>query len=72
MKNCTKCKHAEWGKTQAGRLHPSGDGWCKKEIQIPQLPSSMYWLAKPCFSSGHINRRKDLKDHCVYYIEVGK
>lgn len=69
MKNCTHCKHAEWLRTAAGKLHPSGDGRCRYPWKMPALPASMYWIGgrsdSPC--GGHINRRKELKDHCVYY-----
>jgi len=71
MKNCTDCKHADWKKTAAGKLHPSGDGKCKMAFvyTLPPLPASMYWHTtnepKPC--GGFINRRSDLKDHCTYY-----
>lgn len=36
MKNCTNCKHAQWNKTAAGRLHPSGDGRCGYPVQLPE------------------------------------
>jgi hypothetical protein len=33
------------------------------------LPQAFYWIGRshphPC--GGHINRREELKDHCVYY-----
>jgi hypothetical protein len=72
MKNCTKCIHAKWNKTDAGRLHPSGEGQCTKEVKIPALPAAMYWTSSPSVSYGFISRRKDLKDHCVYYSDVVK
>lgn len=69
MKNCTECKYAEWNVTATGRLHPSGDGWCKYPFKAPELPQAFYWICRgdpqPC--GGHINRRQELKDHCVYY-----
>ena len=70
MKNCTGCKYAIWEKTKTGRLHPSGDGRCKYPYKLPKLPASMYWLY--CLDrpeGGYINRRIDLKEHCVYYEE---
>lgn len=71
MKNCTHCKHAVWQKTAAGRLHPSGAGKCGYEVKMPKLPASMWWTgvfgkkAKPF--GGHINRHKDLPDHCAFF-----
>lgn len=71
MKNCTNCKHAQWNKTAAGRLHPSGDGRCGYQVQLPKLPASMWWTdvfgkkAKPF--GGYINRRKDLPEHCAFF-----
>lgn len=72
MKDCTKCKHADWFRTNSGRLHPSGDGRCKKEVKIPKLPASMKWgygsyASDPSPMGGQINRREYLKEHCVYY-----
>jgi len=67
MKMCKDCKHADWLRTKAGRLHPSGDGRCKYDYKIPPLPQSMYWIHMPHTCGGYINRRKELKDHCVYW-----
>ena len=71
MKNCTGCKFAKWNKTDAGRLHPSGNGQCVYEYKIPALPASMYWIGYHSPLGGFINRRKELKDHCPYK-ETGK
>jgi len=67
MKNCTECKHAKWDRCKNGNLHPSGDGKCNYPYKIPTLPQSMYWVIeqRPC--GRHINRNKELKDHCVYW-----
>jgi hypothetical protein len=71
MKKCTNCKYAEWEKTSAGKLHPSGNGKCKYPLRIPALPQSMYWIGKsspvPC--GGYISRKKELNDHCVYFVQ---
>lgn len=67
MKNCTHCIHAAWERTKTGKLHPSGDGRCTKTVQVPQLPQALYWLGEPKPCGGHINRRSELKDHCVYF-----
>lgn len=68
MKNCTHCKHADWQRTAAGKLHPSGDGRCMVGYRLPPLPASMYWLTPPYVMGGHINRRKDLEEHCTYFV----
>lgn len=67
MINCTHCIHAQWKKTVPGRLHPSGDGMCKYPYKLPPLPQSMYWISGGVPLGGFINRRRDLKDHCVYF-----
>lgn len=71
MKNCTNCKHAQWDKTAAGRLHPSGEGRCGYQVQLPKLPASMWWprplSGAPKPSGGRINRHKDLPDHCAFF-----
>jgi hypothetical protein len=69
MKNCLHCKHADWVKTKAGKLHPTGNGKCAYPWKMPPLPASMYWMGQndtiPC--GGWINRKTELKDHCTYY-----
>lgn len=67
MKNCTHCTHANWKRTSAGRLHPSGDGRCTKEIRIPDLPAAFYWINPPVPSGGPINRRQDHERHCPHF-----
>lgn len=68
MKNCTDCKYAEWHRTAVGKLHPDGDGYCEYPFSLPKLPAAMYWVTLPRPSGGSINRRRDLKDHCVYFV----
>ena len=71
MKNCLNCKHADWKRTDAGKLHPSGDGRCKYPWKIPQLPASMYWIGRaPQPNGGCISRKNDLQDHCTYWERV--
>lgn len=71
MKNCKDCKHADWKKTKAGRLHPSGDGQCRIIYKIMPLPQSMYWVGgEPSPYGGHINRKENFKDHCIYYEQA--
>ena len=69
MKNCTDCKHALWDKTETGRLHPKGEGWCKYPYKVPALPQAFYWMYRgsPEPLGGHISRRTELQDHCTYY-----
>ena len=69
MKDCTNCKHAEWHKTTAGKLHPSGEGKCTYKYSVPKLPASMFWMGMrpPEPYGGGITRRKQLSDHCVYF-----
>jgi hypothetical protein len=67
VKNCKGCKYAEWKKTTAGRLHPSGEGQCKFPWKIPPLPGAFYWFGPVSPSGGWIERKSDLKDHCPYY-----
>ncbi|HHT9146506.1 MAG TPA: hypothetical protein ACFYD4_12685 [Candidatus Wunengus sp. YC61] len=73
MKNCNDCKNAVWQKTEKGRLHPSGEGRCNYDYKIPQLPESFYWIiSSPRPSGGQINRREELKGHCVYWGDNDK
>ena len=74
MKNCEGCKWAEWSKTKAGKLHPSGVGKCTFPYSLPELPASMYWLgdSEPVPYGGRINRRKPHEAHCVYYLRADK
>ena len=74
MKNCMHCKHAEWHKTVAGKLHPSGKGKCTYPWKSPILPASMYWIVRsaPVPSGGYISRREELKEHCAYFERVKK
>jgi len=69
MKNCTRCKYAEWDKTKAGKLHPSGEGQCKYPWTMPQLPGSKYWIGRnpPEPFGGHISRKVEFKEHCPYF-----
>lgn len=69
MKNCTDCAHAAWKKTDAGRLHPSGDGRSTYELQMPAIPASKAWFMgrRPELTYGFINRRRDLDRDCPCY-----
>ena len=70
MKNCTQCVHADWQRTAQGRMHPSGDGRCTKEVKLPPLPASKYFISPPTAYGGSINRRKELGTHCTYYTRA--
>jgi hypothetical protein len=69
MLSCLGCQYAEWQKTKTGKLHPSGDGKCKFEYKLPQLPAAFYFIGisypSPC--GGYINRKKQNKNHCPYW-----
>lgn len=69
MKSCVNCKYAEWERTKAGKLHPSGEGVCKYPWKCPPLPASMYWLwiREPTPCGGSISRKNELKDDCPYF-----
>ena len=69
MKNCLHCKYANWKRNAAGNLHPSGDGACDFPYKVPPLPASMYWIGFTNLSpsGGYINRKKELKQDCIYY-----
>lgn len=72
MKNCAGCKHVEWVRTAAGKLHPSGDGLCGYPYKLPPLPAAKHWLGSraPTPLGGAVNRRKELNDHCVYWSKA--
>ena len=71
MKSCLHCKYADWRRTEAGKLHPSGDGHCTYEWLMPPLPQSMHWLGKAPTRpyGGLISRKTELPDHCAYWAE---
>ncbi len=64
--NCEGCKFADWERTTTGRLHPSGDGQCRYNYKLPQLPGSMFWPhdREPEPLGGRINRREKLWHPC--------
>ena len=68
---CTDCKFADWKKTAAGRLHPSGDGRCKWELPTVRLPVSQYFIGgKQRSYGGHISRKDDW-EQCPQYQREG-
>lgn len=77
MPDCTTCAYAEWDRTKAGRLHPSGDGRCtwdgwKKWV----LPKAFYYVTygwmkvAPEPSGGCINRKNPCSDCPCYQPHV--
>ena len=72
MKTCNGCKYAEWKLTGIGHLHPSGDGKCTYEWKLPPLPQSMAWVGfgPPNPYMVTISRKRDLPDHCAYFVRV--
>ena len=72
MKSCKGCKYADWERTKAGRLHPTGGGTCIFYVKMPALPNSMYWLlgAGPSFYGGSINRYQEFKTDCPCWMPL--
>jgi hypothetical protein len=61
MSNCTECKFAEWARTAAGRLHPSGEGRCQWKYEPKPIAAAYSWQgwetgATPQPYGGFINR----------------
>lgn len=62
-KDCLDCIYSKWDYTEAGRLHPSGDGKCTWEFPEIKLPLAFYYLHTtssrqlPRPSGGHISRK---------------
>jgi hypothetical protein len=69
MKTCTDCKYAEWKRTAAGKLHPSGDGQCRYPWKMPELPVAFHWMGSggPKPFGGRIYRKRENKEHCAYW-----
>lgn len=67
MQSCSDCKHANWKRTEGGRLHPSGDGRCGYPWKLPPLPACMYFIGAPTPCGGYINRKHSLKEPCAYH-----
>lgn len=74
---CLTCKYAEWNRTKAGRIHPSGDGWCRAPIPDFQIPAAFHWrgdhLGYKPYSGGQIERRPMWMVHaeCSFHEEAG-
>ena len=61
---CLDCKFAEWKRTKTGALHPSVDGRCKWEYNVPVISAACRWntwMAVPPWPSRiSINRREPI------------
>lgn len=68
---CLECKYAEWLKDSRGHLHRSGEGHCRYEYKIPQLPACRYWGAlhggPPSPNGGYLDRHRDAHQKCPYF-----
>ena len=69
MKDCTKCKHAEWARKKNGHLHNDGFGQCTWKFVVKSLPPCMYWTIPGMVTGGYISRHTELTKHCAYYEE---
>lgn len=58
---CKDCKFADWDRTKAGRMHPSGLGRCTYTWVAPPLPKVMYFTTKPHPVGGLLDR-EDMTD----------
>jgi len=64
MSNCTECKFAEWKRTAAGRLHPSGEGRCRWKYEPKPIAAAYSWPgfhrgSSPIPHGGFIHRRDE-------------
>ena len=63
MSTCLDCKFADWNRTAAGRLHPSGEGHCRHVWVAPPISAAFTWgygnsYAAPRPNWGQINRKR--------------
>lgn len=71
MKLCDKCKHAQWDRTEAGRLHPGKQGKCTFPWKMPDLPQAFYFPGgDPSPAGGFILRGVELPRHCAYFARA--
>lgn len=63
--SCVDCRYAEWKRTAAGRLHPSGEGRCVYTWESIVLPVCYHWerrnLPRPT-----VNGKPGLDRHRAY------
>lgn len=80
MTDCTTCRHANWERTQSGKLHPSGDGRCNRLNAHPldlRIPPAFWWQTPqddhpPRPTGGHINRHRPTRGKCAFKDGIGK
>jgi hypothetical protein len=71
-RDCTTCAFANWQRTAAGKLHPSGDGRCTWKMPGVAISKAFYWIgfgggdSMPTPSGGHISRRSPHADCPTY------
>ena len=70
MKHCNHFRYADWKRTKAERLHPSGDGRCTFPIKEPTLPAAYYFLSGYKPYGGGINRRNEFDEHCPTWAPI--
>jgi hypothetical protein len=70
--SCLNCCKAKWKTTKLGRRHPSGDGWCTFEYEVPVIPKAFYWFraiqSKP--DGGVINRTDAIHTDCPLFEKI--
>lgn len=57
MESCKNCKHAKWDRTEAGDLHPSGDGRCSWQMPVILVPKAFHPMDQIQPDGGHISRK---------------
>lgn len=67
--NCMDgCKYAKWIRTEKGKFHPSGEGYCTWEYPDVVLPNARHFIDTGKLDCEFINR-KDLKD-CPAFVKA--
>jgi len=67
MNICIGCKHAQWKKTAAGRLHPSQEGRCSIPTTEIKIPAAYYWLNGVPLYGGRISRKSETMKDCFFF-----
>lgn len=59
---CMNCEHANWFRTDTGRLHPTGNGKCQWKYTPQPIPAAFYWSVNTPRGpyGGAINRREPI------------
>ena len=70
--SCLTCNRAKWKTTKSGRKHPSGDGWCTFEYEMPAIPKAYYWFGiTPLMPyGGNINRNYAIHTDCPLFEKI--